>query len=194
MNTVAADLADEAAMTKALARFGGGVASTSGGVVHAAVVPTSKVPLAEMPLQMFKSTFRTKVWSYRLIERFCADQPLAFFVDFSSTTALLGSSELAHYAAANAVLDALACRRRAQGKPGLSINWGMWDSVNVNAKERERITRGGLRPMPTAVGLAALESLLAAGPCEPSSPTSIGGFFVAPTKAGGPSRFSHDCR
>jgi microcystin synthetase protein McyG len=161
VSTVAADVGDEGAMTNAMACFGSEWPPL-GGVVHAAVAPTA-APLAEMPLGMFETTFRTKVSSYRLIERLSADQPLTFFVDFSTTTALLGSSELAHYAAANAVLDALACRRRAAGKTALSVNWGMWDKVNVDARERERITRGGLRPMATAVGLAALESLLAAG-------------------------------
>ena len=161
VSTVAADVGDEGAMTNAMARFGSEWPPL-GGVVHAAVAPTA-APLAEMPLGMFETMFRTKVSSYRLIERLSADQPLTFFVDFSTTTALLGSSELAHYAAANAVLDALACRRRAAGETALSVNWGVWDKVNVDARERERITRGGLRPMATAVGLAALEFLLAAG-------------------------------
>ena len=155
VDTVAADVSDEVAMTNVMARFGK-ECPPLGGVVHAAVTPTAAA-LTEMPPGMFESTFLTKVSSYLLIERLSASQPIAFFVVFSTTTALLGSSGLAHYAAANAVLDALACRRRAEGKPALSVNWGLWDTINVDPKDRERIIRGGLRPMPTAVGLAALE-------------------------------------
>jgi acyl transferase domain-containing protein/SAM-dependent methyltransferase len=160
VNTVAADVSDEATMTNVMARFGGEWPPL-GGVVHAAVAPTAAA-LTQMTPQLFESMFRTKVSSHRLIERLSAGQPLAFFVDFSSTTALLGSSELAHYAAANAVLDALACRRRADGKRALSVNWGIWDKLNIDSKEQERIFQGGLRPIPTSVGIAALEALLAA--------------------------------
>jgi acyl carrier protein len=161
VNTVAADVSDEATMTNVLARFGGEWPLLAG-IVHAAVAPTA-APLTQITSQMFESMFRTKVSGHMLIERLSINQPLEFFVDFSSTTALLGSSELAHYAAANAVLDALACRRRAEGKPALSVNWGTWDRLNIDSKEQERIVQGGLRPIPTAVGLTALESLLAAG-------------------------------
>ena len=161
VETAAVDVSDETAMTDLMARFGREWPPL-GGVLHAVVAATA-APMVDMPTEMFDSMFQAKVSSHRLIERLSANQPLEFFVDFSTTTALLGSAELAHYAAANAVLDALACRRRAEGKPSLSVNWGAWDRLNVDRKDRERITRGGLRPMPTAVGLAALESLLAAG-------------------------------
>ena len=134
-----------------------------GGIVHAAVAPTA-APLVEMQPDLLEAMFRTKVQGARLLDALSASQPVEFFVSFSTTTALLGSAQLAHYAASNAVLDALACRRRAKGRPALSVNWGSWDRLwGVNEDDRARIARGGLRPMPTAVGLAALESLLAAG-------------------------------
>ena len=48
---------------------------------------------------------------------------------FSSTTSLLGSQGMAHYAAANQFLDNFAFSRRAQGLPMLSVNWGAWEQV-----------------------------------------------------------------
>lgn len=159
VETAAVDVRDEVGMAALMGRFGREWPSL-GGVLHAVVVATG-APMAEMPAEMFDATLHAKVSSNCLIERLSANQPLEFFVDFSTTTALLGSVGLAHYAAANAILDALACRRRAQGKPALSVNWGAWDRLNVDSKDRERIVRGGLTPMPVAVGLAALESLLA---------------------------------
>jgi microcystin synthetase protein McyG len=161
VETVAIDASDDVAMADLMARFDREWPPL-GGVFHAAVTVTS-APMVEMSTDMFDSMFRSKVSTHQLMERLSADQPLEFFVDFSTTTALLGSSDLAHYAAANAVIDALACQRRASGKAALSVNWGTWDRLNVDSKDRERITRGGLRPMPTAVGLAALESLLTTG-------------------------------
>ena len=159
--TVAVDVGNDTAVTDMMAAFGRDWPPL-GGVLHAALAPSSS-PLADMALPLWDSMFRTKVHAADLLERLTASQPLDFFVNFSTTTALLGSVDLAHYAAANAVLDAMASRLRAEGRPGFSVNWGTWSNSSLSADARERFVRGGLRPIGTEAGLAALESLLATG-------------------------------
>ena len=149
-------------MTELMARFGSEWPPL-GGIVHAAVArppPPWWTCNMTSSLPCFERKFEAPVCWISL----SASQPVEFFVNFSSITAILGSARLAHYAAASAVLDALACRRRAEGKPALTINWGAWDKlIDISEEERAHVVRNGLRPMPTATGLAALESLLAAG-------------------------------
>jgi acyl carrier protein len=162
VETPALDVGDPVTLTAMMERFGREWPPLAG-VVHAAIAPTT-ASLAEMGPETLESMFRTKVQSARLLYSLSALQPVDFFVSFSTTTALLGSAQLAHYAAANAVLDALACLRRVEGRPALSINWGTWDQIrSVSEQDRIWIARGGLRPIPTAAGLDALESLLATG-------------------------------
>jgi myxalamid-type polyketide synthase MxaC len=130
------------------------------GIVHAAAVFDSS-PLAQMTPEAFASVMRPKVEGTWRLHEWSKSQKLDFFVMFSSTTALLGSRNLAHYAAANQFLDALAYRRAAEGLPALSINWGTWDEMgDISEEQRKAYRASGLHPMRTALALNALGRLL----------------------------------
>jgi NADP-dependent 3-hydroxy acid dehydrogenase YdfG/acyl carrier protein len=101
------------------------------------------------------------------LDELTAGCELSAFVLFSSAAATLGSPGQGNYAAANAVLDALAQDRHARGLPAVSIAWGMWDqatglTAHLGQEGRSR-SRGGILPLPTAQGLDLLDAALAAG-------------------------------
>ncbi|HEX9498453.1 MAG TPA: condensation domain-containing protein, partial [Mycobacterium sp.] len=131
------------------------------GVVHAAGILDDGI-LARLDERRLRDVMAPKVegaWNLHALTR---DAALDFFVLFSSAASVLGSPGQAHYAAANAFLDALAWHRRAEDRPALSINWGPWAEVGMAIKpERLRHLIGhSVEPMPAADGVQALSHLL----------------------------------
>ncbi|MEU9126465.1 beta-ketoacyl reductase, partial [Streptomyces sp. NPDC048506] len=69
------------------------------------------------------------------------------------------------YAAANAHLDALAERRRAQGRPATSVAWGLWGGTGMGAGDgvTDFYAERGLAPMRPESGIEALHGALDQG-------------------------------
>ena len=61
------------------------------------------------------------------------------FVLFSSVTSLAGTLGQTNYGSANGILDALAARRRAQGLPAMSVQWGPWGGHGMATGERAAV-------------------------------------------------------
>jgi myxalamid-type polyketide synthase MxaE and MxaD len=95
------------------------------GVVHAAGVLQDGL-LVQLDAAALNTVLRPKVMGGWLLHHLLQDDPLDFFILFSSAGSVLGQPGQGNYAAANAFLDALAHHRQAQGQPALSINWGAW--------------------------------------------------------------------
>ena len=160
------DVADRAQMADLFARFGHAMPPLRG-VVHAAVA-MSAWPIATMPVEALLEMLRPKIRGTRLLHEMTQNMPLDFFVMFSSTTTVWGARELAHYAAANQFMDALAYDRQAHGLPAISINWGIWDVMRLaSTADQELMAQFGLRRMPTPQALAVLGNLLCtSGPAQ----------------------------
>ncbi len=162
VQTVAVDVGDPPAMATMMSRFGSEW-PLLGGIVHAAVALSSS-PIATMSPNELSAMMRTKVGGARLLRKLSRGQPVEFLVNFSSGAAQLGQVQYAHYSAANATLDALACHWASQAERVLSVSWGTWEQMwGIGSIDREGMSKAGFRPMPASLALDALGRLLAAG-------------------------------
>jgi acyl transferase domain-containing protein/SAM-dependent methyltransferase len=159
VEVVVADAGDRDQMSVLFARFGRELPPLRG-IVHAAA-HLGAFPLCDLPSDELRAMLRPKLGGVLLLHELSQDMQLDFFALYSSTTALWGSSRLAHYAAGNAVLDAFAHWRRAAGRPTLSVNWGTWDEMRVASEDERRVVADfGLNPLPSTLALDTLGDLL----------------------------------
>lgn len=162
----AVDVADEAGLRRELDAWRLDGAPAVRGVVHAAGV-WRDLPMGQMSAEDLATVLAPKVAGTLALER-CVGADLDFFLSCSSLSAVLPAHGQANYAAGNAFLDAHAQWRRAQGRAGLSINWGPWSGIGFGASDHgrrahERLESFGLRRIAPAPALAALGALLARG-------------------------------
>ena len=131
------------------------------GVIHAAGVLVDGV-LFDMEWDQFRAAMDVKVDGAWNLHRVTMDEPLDFFVMFSSVAALLGSPGQGNYAAGNAFLDSLAAYRRSIGRPAASINWGPWSGSGMaaEASRSDQIKSRGMDLLPADQALDILASVL----------------------------------
>jgi NADP-dependent 3-hydroxy acid dehydrogenase YdfG/acyl carrier protein len=137
-----------------------------GAVIHAAGVLDDGV-IEAMTADRVMSVLRPKVDGAVHLDELTRDIDLSAFVMFSSAAATIGAPGQSNYSAANAFLDALVARRRAQGLVGLSMGWGLWQAAGMgkglNEAARSRLSRMGLGAVPLARALDLFDVSLAGG-------------------------------
>ncbi|MGW4500821.1 type I polyketide synthase [Micromonospora sp. NPDC004336] len=97
------------------------------------------------------------------LDELTRDLDLDAFVLFSSVAGTTGNAGQGAYGAANAFLDALAERRRAEGRPALSVAWGAWRGAGLpadNERAQQRLRRGGMVGMDPDLAVEALARAL----------------------------------
>ncbi|MEV0533514.1 SDR family NAD(P)-dependent oxidoreductase, partial [Kitasatospora sp. NPDC050463] len=162
VTVTACDTADRDDLAKALAGIPADHPLTA--VVHAAGVLDDAVIASLTPAQL-AAVLRPKVDAAWHLHELTLDADLGAFVLFSSSAAVLGGPGQGNYAAANTFLDALAQRRRAEGLPGQSIAWGLWERASgmtghLDANDLTRLRRSGVSPLADADGLAMFSAAL----------------------------------
>ncbi|MFE1328749.1 SDR family NAD(P)-dependent oxidoreductase [Streptomyces sp. NPDC058741] len=155
---VACDVADADAVRRLVDDLPGGGTLTA--VVHTAGIIDDGLIDALTP-QRAHGVLRPKADAALALDAATRHLDLDAFVLFSSMAGTLGGPGQGSYAAANAFLDALAARRRAEGLPATSIGWGTWAGGGMVGEEvAERLRRDGVPPMDPELAIAALQKAL----------------------------------
>ncbi|WP_191499905.1 beta-ketoacyl reductase, partial [Mycobacterium simulans] len=133
-------------------------------VIHAAGILADAV-ITELTETQLDTVLAAKADTAWHLHQLTATQDLAAFVVFSSAAATLGNPGQANYAAANAVLDALAHQRHRQQLPATSLAWGYWQTpsgmtAHLSQLDQARIGRASLTPISTEHGLALFDAAL----------------------------------
>ncbi|UJW29740.1 SDR family NAD(P)-dependent oxidoreductase [Saccharothrix sp. AJ9571] len=160
VSVVACDVADRDALAGLLARIPAEHPLT--GVVHAAGVLDDGVVESLTP-ERLDTVLRSKVDAALNLHELTREYDLNAFILFSSMAGLLGGPGQGNYAAANAFLDALALRRRAQGLPAVSLAWGLWEQASAltGDVDVDRMAAHGVAPLTTEQALALFDTALA---------------------------------
>ncbi len=130
------------------------------GIVHAAGID-APVPLTAMTPDQLESVLAGKAHGGWLLLEKTRHLALDFVVFFSSVSSVLGAPLRAHYAAANAALDALAQEGRRLGRRTISINWGPWRGGGMASDDDLlALERSGNRGLDVELALEALDAAI----------------------------------
>jgi acyl transferase domain-containing protein/surfactin synthase thioesterase subunit/acyl carrier protein len=187
IDILAADVTDARAVADAIARLRQSPHAIKG-VFHCAGLLDDGI-LLQMDWPKFQRVMAPKVEGAWLLHQLTRDLALDHFVLFSSILSLIGSAGQANYAAANAFLDALADRRRREGRPALALNWGPWAESGLATASGDKgrvIWRArGTDYIDAGTGRQALDALIGSDVTHGAItlthwPTFIGQFATVP--------------
>jgi NAD(P)-dependent dehydrogenase (short-subunit alcohol dehydrogenase family) len=133
-------------------------------VIHGAGIVEDRL-VGDKSLDSFRRVVATKVAGALALARALRPDDLRFFVLFTSIAGRFGNRGQADYAAASAILSALATtlNRRWPGRV-VAIDWGPWAGTGMASPELCALfEERGIRPIDPSAGVRALERELARG-------------------------------
>ncbi|WP_228000213.1 type I polyketide synthase [Nocardia australiensis] len=138
-----------------------------GGVVHLAA-SLADATFAALTPEHLDVVLPAKAYGAWHLHELTQHLDLSIFVLFSSAAGTFGSAGQANYGAANVFVDSLARHRYHRGLAATSMAWGWWaeDTSNtggMDEKDRARLTRMGVTPMPTKEALDLFDAALRTG-------------------------------
>lgn len=104
------------------------------GVMNGAAV-LRDVSIANMSLEQFNDVIGPKMYGSISLDRLFWNEPLDFFILFSSVSCLFGNPGQANYCAANAYVCSLAAQRKKRGLAATALNIGAISGLGYMERE-----------------------------------------------------------
>ena len=158
------DASDRKALAKLIAQIP--TEHPLGAVFHCAGV-LADATIETLTKEQIEQVFAPKADAAHNLHELTAEEDLSAFVLYSSAAGTMGGPGQANYAAANVYLDALAQRRRAEGKQATAIAWGLWQresamTANLSEADLARMRSGGIEALSDERGLELLDAAISA--------------------------------
>jgi len=141
------------------------------GIIHGAGVIRDALLVKKTKEQM-AAVLSPKIFGTIWLDEATQEEPLEFFVLFSSLTGVMGNLGQSDYAYANCFMDSFAEdreRARVRGErhgTTQAIDWPLWREGGMNVDKQTETwmeKRFGLAVLETTAGISAFETILAAG-------------------------------
>ncbi|WP_405624362.1 type I polyketide synthase [Streptomyces sp. NBC_00076] len=162
VTVVACDVTDRTALAEVIAAVPSDVPVSA--VFHTAGAAQEPTQLPDSSVAEFAAVGRAKVAGAVHLDALLADHPLDAFVVFSSGAAVWGGAGQGGYAAANAFVEGLAHRRRAEGRAATAVAWGAWAGGGmVDETVAEEFAEVGIELMRPELAVEALGQAMAGG-------------------------------
>jgi acyl transferase domain-containing protein/NAD(P)-dependent dehydrogenase (short-subunit alcohol dehydrogenase family)/acyl carrier protein len=145
--------------------------NTIHGIIHSAGVTRDSFIIKKMPEEI-EAVLAPKVLGTIWLDEATREEPLDFFVVFSSLAAVIGNVGQCDYAYGNRFMDEYIRRREELRQAGkrkgrsISINWPLWEEGGMKiAKQHltQLAEQSGMKPLPTPAGLKAWETAIISG-------------------------------
>ncbi|MCC9020865.1 SDR family NAD(P)-dependent oxidoreductase [Bacillus nakamurai] len=133
-----------------------------GGVIHCAgLVNTTNPAFIRKTAEDIQEVLEPKIAGLQTLSSLLTNEPLQFFVLFSSVSAVIPAlaSGQSDYAMANAYMDYFAAAHQNQ-YPMVSIQWPNWKETGLGEVRTESLKQTGLLGLTNAEGLKLLDRIL----------------------------------
>ncbi len=132
------------------------------GVIHSAL-HLEDAPIAQKSWSSFERVLAPGVWGTILLDRLTRQEPLEFFILFSSLAGVVGSCGQGDYNAANCFMDNFvkSGNRNGPGR-GRAVQWGQWALRRlVHPAVQDFMSRNKMRTILADEGMQAFDMILA---------------------------------
>ena len=133
-----------------------------GGVIHSAgIVDLENPAFVRKPLEGIRNVLEPKVDGLYTVYRCFKNEPLKFFILFSSASAVISSlgAGQSDYVMANAYMDYFA-EAHSRSLPVISIQWPSWKETGFGEAKSRAYTQSGLLSQTNKEGLGFLDNIL----------------------------------